>query len=518
MPNPPPALPPPLVDEVAAIVARHLGLAKVDTSADLLDLGANPSILAGVMRDLAIEGDITPEVRTLLQRPTVSGLAAVAAARRLATSTSSSDVVFPAPLSQGHYEQLFGSLWWRSPLQVAATFQLTGGSIDNDALNCALAQLIRRHSGLRSRFSKRNGDLVLVVQEDAPARVQHRKLADTDNLRAAVRLDLQTVIDRRKAPLIKVVHYVAPEARDHLAIIVDHGVCDGWGLDVVVHDLGRLYLNSGGSAPPAGQITNWVQDQHAMLRSQPVAELRDVWVGRLGSRPAALRGPIPAGAPGGPVRWAKLYSPGLAAGVRALARRVPATPFVMLGGATVAATARYLDVSELSVMINVLNRPTAETQSMVASCTAEYWMRFTDLFAQPVESVIAAFAKESAAAAEYSWISMDVLAQQLWSTADPVRDRPGLYFGMLHQWGKDVALAGAELEPVTLEEAYGTPGLAINVAQMHSGEYMIETAVPADGLDAEAAVAVGTELAATFSAKVVEVRQGLTTPEQSREA
>ena len=115
------------------------------------------------------------------------------------------------------------------------------GTLDADALTRALNEVIRRHEGLRTRFTVRDGEPVQTIAPTLAIALQLDDLTalppearDTE-ARARSRVDARAPFDLERGPLIRARLVCGCGDAEHwLALAVHHIVTDGWSLDVLL--------------------------------------------------------------------------------------------------------------------------------------------------------------------------------------------------------------------------------------------------------------------------------------------
>ena len=128
---------------------------------------------------------------------------------------------------------------------VPLAFRLRGG-LDVDALRHALSEVVRRHEALRANLVEVDGVPRLSVRPPASVAIE---VEDLDGGQEAwLARIIRAPFDLARDPLLR-----AGLARigvdDHLlCVVVHHVACDGWSLDVLVHELSTSY--QGVELPP----------------------------------------------------------------------------------------------------------------------------------------------------------------------------------------------------------------------------------------------------------------------------
>uniref|UniRef100_UPI00278BC1B5 non-ribosomal peptide synthetase n=1 Tax=Nocardia sp. CC227C TaxID=3044562 RepID=UPI00278BC1B5 len=159
----------PVQETVAAVFADVLELPRVGLDDDFFDLGGNSLIATRVVSRIGSALDTSVAVRTLFEASTVEALAArieshadgVSRAKLVARQRGATELV---PLSFAQQRMWFlnqydtGSSAYNLPLAIRLT-----GELDTAALELAVADVVRRHESLRTRYPEHGGTPMQVV-------------------------------------------------------------------------------------------------------------------------------------------------------------------------------------------------------------------------------------------------------------------------------------------------------------------------------------------------------------------
>ncbi len=254
------------------------------------------------------------------------------------------------------------------------------GSLDADALERALTEVVRRHDVLRTRISTRDGEpvqVVVPVERLSLRRVDLRHLPDWEREEEVERLaaeEARAPFDLGGEPPIRGALFRLGPA-DHLLVVTLHQVAgDGWSTEVVFREVGVLYDAFARGRPAAlpelpFQYADFAAWQCGWLTGTVLDAQAAYWRGRLAGAPAALELPTdrPRAAVQGQRRGVEpfvLY-PTLAEGVRALSRRQGATLFMTLLAALQAVLSRWAGQEEVVVGSPVAGRASPEEERLV---------------------------------------------------------------------------------------------------------------------------------------------------------
>ena len=376
------------VEEVlCGVWAQVLGAERVGVRDDFFDLGGH-SLLATrvVARAQAALGTEIP-LRVLFEAPTVAGLAGwVEAARRAGAGVQAAPIV-PAPRT-GPLPLSFAQarLWFIDQLQPGSAaynmpFPLRlRGPLDARALAGALGEIVRRHESLRTVFRAAGGEPAQVVM---PAGRFVLPVVDLGGLPAAARdaearrqarADAARPFDLSRGPLLRTALLRTGEGEADLLVTLHHIVSDGWSIGVLFGELSALYpaLAAGASSPlpePPVQYADYALWQRAQLSEEVLEGQLGYWRERLRGAPPLLE--LPTDRPRPQVQGSEAaghrfaLSPATARGLRALARRESATPFMTLLAGLQALLWRWSGQDDVVVGTPIAGRTQPELEGLI---------------------------------------------------------------------------------------------------------------------------------------------------------
>ena len=265
--------------------------------------------------------------------------------------------------------------WYNMPL-----FLSLRGPLALAALRRAFDEIERRHEVLRTSFELADEQPVQVI---AAARGLAPPLADLSGLPAAAaaaeheRLlarEAERPFDLARGPLCRALLLRRGEREHALLLALHHIVCDGWSLGVLVRELGMLYgafaAGRPSPLPPLPiQYADFAVWQRQVLAGEALARHLDYWREQLADSPSLLE--LPADRPRPAVqslrgRTLPLPLPdALWSGVQALARRLGATPFVILLAAWKVLLRRLARQLDVVVGTPAANRGRSEIEGLI---------------------------------------------------------------------------------------------------------------------------------------------------------
>ena len=254
------------------------------------------------------------------------------------------------------------------------------GPVDRDALRAATQAVFRRHDALRSTFS--DDGMEMHIQPDLAIPVplvDLSALIDKDRattLNAILANEVETPFDMVAGPFVRA-HLVAFGATEHhLIITAHHIVCDGWSIDVVMRDIGKVYAAGleGRTAlmPPAQSIIDYARAEAEWNRSPEAAAAREYWLGQFAGSVPVLDLPTdhprtsPRSAKG--ARIDRAIPADLTARLRKLARAQGTTFVNLLLAAYKLYVARAADTSDIVIGLPMSGQAARGMPGVVGHC------------------------------------------------------------------------------------------------------------------------------------------------------
>jgi amino acid adenylation domain-containing protein/non-ribosomal peptide synthase protein (TIGR01720 family) len=281
-------------------------------------------------------------------------------------------------------------LWFLDRLQpagtvytVVVTYVRQRGAVDEIALDRALAEVVRRHEALRTRFPDRGGRpfqeilprlAVPLAHGDLSALPAGRRLAEA---RQRVRELADAPFDLARGPLLRAcLLHLAPNDRLFL-VSVHHIVFDGWSVALFDRELRALYgAFAAGLPSPLPDLPLQPADaafaERLALRQPPGAPpspLLSYWRQRLAGVPPLLA--IPTDHPRPAIqrhrgaRQSLGLGPAGTTAFRGLCRQQRATLFVGLFAVFAALLARLAGSEDVPVGVPIAGRPEPEIEGMI---------------------------------------------------------------------------------------------------------------------------------------------------------
>ncbi|HEX4497783.1 MAG TPA: non-ribosomal peptide synthase/polyketide synthase, partial [Thermoanaerobaculia bacterium] len=444
----PAALRNPTEELLAGIWGEVLGGVEIGAGSDFFELGGH-SLLIGQMlaRVRAAFGVELPlrsvfEARTLetLAQRIEEGVRALAAAGEIPPRPPLVRASREEPLPLSFAQQ---RLWFLDRLDPGSpvynlpiAFRLAG-PLDPAALERSLDEVFRRHEALRTTFVQgADGEPRQVVAPFRPAGLPRVDLlglppavAGAEAMRQEAR-EARRPFDLFRGPVARVFLLRLNEQEHHLLFYCHHVTFDGWSVVVLQRELGLLYGAFASRRPsplpePAFQYGDFAVWQRRWLAGEVVAAQLAYWRERLAGAPAALELPADRSRP--PVQSFRgntlvlPFPPGLAAGLRALARAESSTLFMTSLAAFSALLGRFTGQTDLVVGSPVAGRTETGIEDLLGFFVNALALR-ADLSGEPSFRTLLGRVRESALAAyAHQDLPFERLVEEVQSDRDPSR-------------------------------------------------------------------------------------------------
>ena len=286
------------------------------------------------------------------------------------------------------------------------------GSLDIRALRSSLQELINRHDSLRTSFRLEGRELLQAVAPDLPVDLPITDITSTPDYAVAYRLakeEVEAPFDLSTAPLFRT-RLIRDTATDYVLLFtMHHIITDAWSMQILAKELAALYTAfSAGQPSPLtelpityGDYSEW---QHRWFETDKVQQQLAFWQEELEDAPPVLelRMQRPRSAEQtftGASQTVQL-SDEIVTGMKALAIRLQATPFMLLLAAFKILLFRASGQTDLLVGVPVAGRNRVEIEGLVGFFVNTLVLRddlsgnplFSDLVAQVRDTTLGAFA------------------------------------------------------------------------------------------------------------------------------
>lgn len=351
------------------------------------------------------------------------------------------------------------------------------GKLDRMALEEALANVVKRHEPLRTRFIPgADGFPQQDILTDGDAAIEFLDLGqDTDpeaNARQHILQRLSEPYDLSRPQLRAML--VRLSAEDHLlAVGLHHIAGDRWSMTVLARDLAGFYKGKTGQSHPLPDIrvqyADWAIWQGKMLRGPVLENQLSYWKTALASELPVLDLPFdrprPAIASFLGAQFAVSVDPELSGKLRVLARAHNVSLFVLLLSAFKLVLHLYCDSDDIVVGSEVANRDRPETQAMIGPLVNTLVLR-TDLAGNPDFSVLLQRVSETV---RTGLANQDVPYERIVEVLNPKRSLSEMTplfqakFDLQHTLARLPELDGLEIETLRLPDGAAKNEIRFNL-------------------------------------------------------
>ena len=237
---------------------------------------------------MSTQRSLSNRVAKLRQLKNADGAGAIPAAESLPGDWPQHCQAFPASYAQSR-------LWFLHQLEpeltayhIPALWRLSG-NLDLKALRLALADLIQRHSTLRTSFRLKGSEVVQIIHPAAHFLLDAEPIGDRNPdvvIEQRLEQERTTPFDLASGQLLRA-RLLAVDRQHHLLLLNHHHIAsDGWSLSVLARDLTELYnaRRSGRAselAPLQVQYHDYAAWQRQRLSGDRLQSLKDYWIPQL---------------------------------------------------------------------------------------------------------------------------------------------------------------------------------------------------------------------------------------------
>ena len=386
---------------LAAIWAEILDVTQVGIEDNFFELGGHSLLATQVISRLPKAFQVELPVRALFEAETVAGLAErVESARQMKTALIRS----PISVDLTGEEQVlsFGQqrLWFLDQLESqSAAYNISGalrltGPLNQNALECAFHEIVKRHEILRTSFISVDGNPIPVVEPGLTPSVETVDLSglpEGEKSESISRYMQETVnepFDLSKTPLIRMkLLKVAvldreiqnqnnlPTGEEHiLCIVIHHIISDAWSIGIFVREMSILYESFvDDNCSPLPELTIQYADfarwQHNWLSGDALESQLDYWREQLAHTPSLLE--LPSRRPRPLIPSYKgstehfCINKNLREKLHALCRKSGVSLFMVLNAALSVLLSRYSGNEDIVVGVPIANRNRKEVEPVI---------------------------------------------------------------------------------------------------------------------------------------------------------
>jgi amino acid adenylation domain-containing protein len=373
-------------ETVARTWAKLLSLKPVGVHDNFFNLGGHSLLATQMISRLRDIFEVEVPLRALFEAPTIAALAEhIDVARRTGQRLQAQSLKPVTTRREILLSFAQERLWFLEQLErdspvhnIPTVFRLTG-SLNVDALEKSLNEIVRRHEVLRSSFAARDGQPIQVVAPilnlTLPV-VDLRGLPEASQGAETLRLtteEVQRPFDLSRGPLLRLMLMRLTEDQYFLLLIIHHLVFDGWSTSILGRELSSLYeAYSEGRPSPLPELpiqyADFAQWQRQWLQKEVLEEHLIYWKKQLENVPT-LQLPTDRPRPrvqtvGSARHYFTLFKP-LAAGLRSLSNRHGVTLFMTLFAGYLTLLHRYSGQSDIVIGSPIAGRNRSELESLI---------------------------------------------------------------------------------------------------------------------------------------------------------
>jgi acyl carrier protein len=364
-----------------------LGVSRVGADDDFFDLGGHSLLGTQVVSRAREQFRMELPLRALFDNPTLSGLARTIEELRRAGPGASPPRIEPVPRGEA-LELSFSQqrLWFLDNLEPgSATYNIPlalhfQGGLDVLALAGALNGVSRRHEALRTTFAETGGLPRQIVHPPVAAALPVVDLGGLDPARRAVETRRRIAEEARhpfsleNGPLLRTALLRLGGEEHVLLVTMHHIISDGWSVPIFVREMASLYAAIGagesGALPELPiQYADFAHWQRQWLQGDVLEAELSHWRQRLRGLPPLIE--LPSDRPRPAVRnwrgaaYRSILGRDLSQALKQTARRLGATPFMVLLATFAALLHRYSGQGSFAVGVPVAGRNRVEIEPLI---------------------------------------------------------------------------------------------------------------------------------------------------------
>jgi amino acid adenylation domain-containing protein len=389
---------------LAGIWAQVLGIARVGVYDNFFDLGGHSLLATRVVSRVRETFQLEIPLRLLFEVPTVAGLAESLEESRRSGQNLQAPPIRPVPRDRDlrlsfAQERLWfidqldpGNSVYNFPVAVRLK-----GSLNLEALEQSLNEIVKRHEALRTTFPMVDGQPRQVIAQRlrvALPIVDLRAVAEVERENEVRRLVVQEAcrsFDVAQGPLLRATLLQLGEEEQVGLLTMHHIVTDGWSAGILIREMVALYqaFSSGLRSPLADlpiQYVDFAHWQREWLQGAVRQTQLDYWKQQLESVPPLLELPTdhprPAVQTFRGAHQSMLLPTALRSALNALCRQEGATLFMTLLAAFKVLLRSYSGQDDVVVGTPIANRNRVEIEGLIGFFVNALVLR-TDLSGNP---------------------------------------------------------------------------------------------------------------------------------------
>jgi amino acid adenylation domain-containing protein/FkbH-like protein len=339
----------------------------------------------------------------------------------------------PSPLSYAQQSWWFLNQWAPTSPDLSSCVLRLKGTLDVEALQRVLSELVARHEALRTTFQSTESGPVQVISERPPS--VHLPLVDLSGQPEAEReARAQNIIEEQGSKpfdltldLMLRPTLVRLASKDHILVLIAHHIAfDAWSREIILRELEVLYgAFVQGQPNPLPPLSNQYADfavwERKLIESNAFQGQLDYWKQRLAGVPTRIELPRDRSSSAQVCRGAQrsaVLPTELTAALRGLAHEEGVTLFMVLLAALQTLVYRYSGQEDIVVGSPDAGRSHRQTQDLVG-CFINVLLLRTDFSGNPTFRELLARVREVVLEArDHQELPLPKLVQEL----DPGRN------------------------------------------------------------------------------------------------
>jgi amino acid adenylation domain-containing protein len=375
-----------VVEALQRIWEHVLGRPQVDVNDNFFQVGGDSILATQLIARIYDAFQVELSFLTFFETPTVASLSERIEEARLTGQHLRAPELQPLPrdgnLSLSLAQQ---RLWFFEQLHpgtptynivMAIRFQ---GTLNVEALERSLTEMVRRHEALRTIFATDKGEPFQIVTPAAPfplSVVDLQEVRITEQEAQGMRLiteAAQSPFDLMHGPLFRAT-LLRGTLEQMLLFVMHHIISDGWSMGVLLQELATLYTAYATERPPALpvlpiQYADFAHWQRQWLRGEILEQHVAHWKQQLGGSPATLE--LPTDRPRLPfqtfrgARESRVLPKSLVDTLQQLSQQEGATLFMTLLAAFQTLLYRYTGQDEICVGTPSAGRTRVQLEKLI---------------------------------------------------------------------------------------------------------------------------------------------------------
>ena len=483
----------PVEEMLCGIWASWLEVEQVGVEDNFFEVGGHSLLATAVISQVREVFGVEIPVSSVFDKPTVKELARQIEIALEAHDGSTSVPRLQCVSREGPLALSFAQqrLWFIDQMEPGSAIynipwaKRLFGTLNVEALERALGELVRRHESLRTSFPMHNGEPVQVIAEAGEWRLEK------SDLRALLRAEREAVVqelvrrewregfDLSTGPLFRVKLLQVKDAEHVLLLTMHHIISDGWSLDILFRELTLLYnVYSQGQASPLAdlevQYADYAAWQREYLQGEVLAEQLSYWKEQLAGAPAVLELPTDHARPAvqsfrGDLELFELPVE-LSEKLQQLSQRENVTLFMTMLAAFQVLLSRYSGQQEVVVGTPIAGRTRAEVEPLIGFFVNTLALRadlsggpsFRELLKQVRERCLGAYAHQ------------DIPFEKLVEELQPQRSLSHqplfqVMFQLQDGWFEPMAFEGLKVEGLRQQGGTAKFDLSLSLVQSDKG-------------------------------------------------